>query len=149
MRRWILTLFLINALLLSSCNNCKEPCVNGICIEKACSCSEWYKGDSCDELLLSEFGSRYQGSIKYDTVNSSIGFSLMSNATAPNELVADSLDLIFSFYEETRFLIDTQQWQGMQVFGDGQMLVDAVSFQFKPKLDSLNLQYTVLAQRLD
>ena len=94
-----------------------------------------------------EYSGYYKGELVADTTRENVGFNLVPNAAKPSTLLCDSLNLELGFFTETRFQIDSQLLEGKLISGDGEMLIESISFQFKSNADSTNRQYTVLAFR--
>jgi len=147
MRSVVIVITSVFLLFFASCNRCKQDCVHGVCIEKSCACHLWYGGDGCEELSLAQYIGYYRGELVADTMRQNVGFNLISDPSAPSILFCDSLSIDLRFVDDTRFDIDAQSWEGKSVFGDGEMLIEAISFQFKSSADTTNRQYTVLAFR--
>lgn len=115
----------------TSCNRCKEGCVNGQCIQRTCDCDQWYAGDRCDRSQLTVFAGYYRGQTTTDSSRFSVGFNVVPTDTV-NMLYADSLSLRLVFEDETRFQVPEQEVFGKVMQGEGQVLVDLFSIRLEP-----------------
>jgi len=119
---------------LLSCNKCREKCENGICIEKSCSCNQWYEGDACERLKLTQYQGDYLFHQDCNGVESEFPISIESGIS-PNQLKTSD-GLVFNFITISRFNIETQEWRSETVEGEGEMFVNSLSINLK-KIDSV------------
>ncbi|MEQ9186661.1 MAG: hypothetical protein RLP15_02940 [Cryomorphaceae bacterium] len=118
-------------LLWSSCNQCRDGCVNGVCIKRTCQCDLWYEGDRCDRSALSQHVGYYRGTLVNDTGSAPIGFHLVVGS-APHLMLADSLGLELQFADQARFDVAEQGLAGEEYSGEGEMLIDLISIRLDP-----------------
>ena len=133
-------------LLWSSCNPCRDGCVNGVCLKRTCQCDLWYEGDRCDRSTLSQYEGYYRGTLVNDTGAAPIGFHL-TVGSAPHLLWADSLGLELEFVDQARFDVVEQGFAGEQYSGEGEMLIGMVSIRLDPVGTSVTGSALIEAQK--
>ena len=144
-----LHLFAFICLILSACNQCKDKCVNGVCIEKYCDCDVWYEGDKCDRSELSIYEGEYKGVFSFGTETEAVSFNLTSSSETPSILYSAANDLKFEFTTITRFNFPAQNWMGEIWMGEGEMLLDLMSIRLQ-YTDSAGIQHGLIeAYRAD
>ncbi len=122
-----LHLYLFVVLLLCGCNQCKDGCLNGACIDQYCDCDVWYTGDRCDRSELSIYEGAYVGTFIFGSSAETLSFSLVGAADNPSQLIANELDLKFQFTSSTRFDVPAQTWKNIEWIGEGEMLLGLIS----------------------
>lgn len=136
-----ITVFLLG--MSCACNRCLEPCINGVCKKKLCHCDSWWEGDGCERSVLKRFEGRYEGNIMCNGISDAVELSLVVDPTAPNQLLLGEIGFYAEFTNENEFIIPAQSWQGMTVSGEGQMLVEGVSFYYTA---ADGVEYTCLVE---
>jgi len=127
---WRIVSYLLLLGLFVACNRCMEPCVHGICKKKTCHCDLWWEGDGCERSQLKRFEGHYTGNAPCgDSVNT-VKYTLTVDEGIPNRLWLNNDELYFDFTTSVRFDIPAQEWRGHTVEGEGQMLVEEVSFHY-------------------
>ena len=114
-------------LFLSACNQCKDGCANGVCIDNYCDCDIWYAGDRCDRSELSIYQGKYNGTFKLGASAEEVSFSLVSNAEQPSQLLCTELGFTLEFTSVTRFNVPAHSWKNIEWTGEGEMLLDLIS----------------------
>src|SRR5688572_2777539 len=132
-----------------ACNRCLEPCVNGVCKKKTCECDSWWEGDGCERSVLKRFEGVYEGNTTCNNVQDVVEFSLVVNPAAPNQLRINGNELYLEFTTTVEFDIPAQSWQGLTVTGEGQMLVDRISFHYTSVDTAIDINCLVEADLRD
>lgn len=113
---------------LISCNRCRDNCIHGTCIKRLCDCDIFYEGDRCDRSILTAWEGAYAGTYtEFNEGVQPIAFRLTVDNADPTAMLSDTIGLNLIFETKTRFYIPRQLWRGVQVSGEGEMLVNAVS----------------------
>lgn len=114
-------------LAISACNRCPAGCENGTCIKKVCECDVWYFGDACNKSELVKYEGSYTGKQTCGTQEQEISLQLNVDASAPNRLLSN-VGYLFQFNSQTRFEVIIATNAGESLIGEGEMLVDFISF---------------------
>ncbi|NQV51636.1 MAG: hypothetical protein HQ500_00550 [Flavobacteriales bacterium] len=147
--RGIITIILaLFALQWSACSRCRDGCMNGTCIKKACACDLWYEGDRCDRSSLTSYVGYYRGTATNDRGTVRIGFHLFIGES-PDQMLADSLGLFFDFDNQSRFAIPEQTYAGAGYAGEGEMLVELISIRLDPVSDAPQGSTLIQASKSD
>ncbi|MDP4663896.1 MAG: hypothetical protein NWQ55_09880 [Salibacteraceae bacterium] len=123
------------ALAFNACNRCATGCENGTCIKKLCECDVWYSGDACNKSQLLKYEGNYAGKQKCGAQEQSISFQLTVDKSSPDRLQTN-LGYLFQFNSQTRFEVIIATNTGESLIGEGEMLVDLISFKTE-NLDSV------------
>lgn len=123
------------ALALSACNRCAAGCENGTCIKKVCECDVWYSGDACNKSELLKYEGNYAGKQECGTQEQAISLQLTVDSSSPDRLQTN-VGYVFQFNSQTRFEVIIATNAGESLIGEGEMLVDLISFKTE-NLDSV------------
>lgn len=127
-RRNVLWMLLV--VLFWACDRCMEPCVHGTCKKKTCQCDSWWEGDGCDRSQLKRFEGQYLGNAPCDDPGGTKEFSLTVDPEVPDRMWLAGDELYLDFTTSVRFDVPLQVWRGQTVEGEGQMLINKVSFHY-------------------
>lgn len=111
----------------SACNRCAAGCENGTCVKRVCECDVWYSGDVCNKSILVTYEGSYSGYQTCGAQKQEISLKLSTDKSEPNRLLS-SVGYVFQFNTQTRFDVIIATNTGESIIGEGEMLVDLISF---------------------
>lgn len=104
--------------------NCPYGCTNGVCQKRICKCDLYWEGDACQRRVLSKYVGDYSGTNTCES--DQIEFSL-KNGKSVDELIWNQ-DITLTYSDSDRFDILQQNYKGVQISGQGSMLLEKISF---------------------
>ncbi|MEZ4722510.1 MAG: hypothetical protein R2813_11615 [Flavobacteriales bacterium] len=112
-----------------SCNRCRYGCENGRCIKRECRCDTYWDGDACEKSYLKRYEGTYVGSNSCGPPSQVWEFGLTVSSD-PSVMNVGS-DFQLQFTDSSRFEILEQEFDGHTVSGEGQMLIESISFYYE------------------
>lgn len=119
--------------------------MHGHCQKKLCQCDIWWAGDDCNKSQFLNFEGKYAG--VDDCQTDSVQIVITIDKTLPNRAWLDNFELFIEFTDQVRFEIPDQDYRGTQVNGEGQMLINAISFKYAVVNSGNSAACHVLAHR--
>lgn len=118
-------------MIFTSCD-CRYGCENGVCQKRECKCDVYWEGDACQRRELSKYTGTYIGSNSCEV--DQMEFTLQ-NGQSVDEMLWNN-NLVFTYRDSALFDILPQEYYGVQIQGEGSMLLEKISFHYQ-SIDTL------------
>ena len=82
-----------------------------------------------------------------DCLHDSIHLELIMDKSTPNRAWLNGNDLYFDFTDQSRFEIPQQVYRGVTVTGEGQILINAISYKYEEINSAVSTPCHVLAHQ--